>query len=75
MTIVKLWSWRGQGGISRLLLENGVAYFIFATAGNLVQAVLPALNLSGLMNVIFLVGILLSLLSNLPDTLVYSQSP
>ncbi|PVF98833.1 hypothetical protein CPB86DRAFT_796958 [Serendipita vermifera] len=65
MTIVKLWSWRAQGGISRLLLENGVAYFVFATAGNLVQAVLPALNLSGLMNVIFLpVAMMISVIAS-----------
>ncbi|KAG8833607.1 hypothetical protein FRC17_010359 [Serendipita sp. 399] len=65
MTIVKLWSWRSQGGISRLLLENGVAYFVFATAGNLVQAVLPALNLSGLMNVVFLpVAMMISVIAS-----------
>lgn len=65
LTIVKLWSWRAQGGISRLLLENGMAYFVFATAGNLVQAVLPALNLSGLMNVIFLpVAMMISVIAS-----------
>ncbi|KIM19952.1 hypothetical protein M408DRAFT_334204 [Serendipita vermifera MAFF 305830] len=65
MTIIKLWSWRGQGGISRLLLENGVAYFVFATAGNLVQAVLPALGLSGLMNVVFLpVAMMISVIAS-----------
>ncbi|KAG8772572.1 hypothetical protein FRC16_005639 [Serendipita sp. 398] len=65
MTIVKLWSWRSQGGISRLLLENGVAYFVFATTGNLVQAVLPALNLSGLMNVVFLpVAMMISVIAS-----------
>jgi len=65
LTIVKLWSWRAQGGISRLLLENGMAYFVFATAGNLVQAVLPALNLSGLMNVLFLpVAMMISVIAS-----------
>jgi hypothetical protein len=54
LVLVKLWTWRKQEGLNRTLLENGVVYFIFASCGNLVQAVLAALNLSGLLNTLFL---------------------
>jgi len=67
LAVVKLWAWRKQGGLSQMMLENGIGYFIFASCGNLVQAVLAALNLSGLMNVLFLpVAMCISVIGTLP---------
>jgi hypothetical protein len=68
LIVVKLWAWRKHGGLTRMLLENGIGYFIFATSGNLVQAVLAALNLSGLFNILFLpVAMCVSVIGMLPD--------
>jgi hypothetical protein len=54
LAVVKLWAWRKQGGLSQMMLEKGIGYFIFASCGNLVQAVLAALHLSSLLNILFL---------------------
>ena len=54
LAVVKLGAWRKEGGLSQMMLENGIFYFIFASGGHLVQAVLAALSLSGLLNVLFL---------------------
>jgi hypothetical protein len=51
---IKLWQWRGQSGISDILLRDGLAYFIFASAGNLLQAIFPALRLNPIWNITFL---------------------
>ncbi len=52
--MAKLWSWRKDGGLSQVMLENGIGYFIFASCGNLVQAVLAALHRSNVLNILFL---------------------
>ena len=52
--MAKLWAWRKNGGLAQMMLENGISYFIFASCGNLVQAVLAALHLSSVLNVLFL---------------------
>lgn len=68
LAVIKLWAWRKQGGLSQMMFENGIVYFIFASCGNLVQAVLAALNLSGLLNVMFLpVAMCISVIGTLPD--------
>jgi hypothetical protein len=68
LAVIKLWAWRKQGGLSQLTLENGIGYFIFASCGNLVQAVLAALNLSSLLNVLFLpVAMCISVIGMSPD--------
>lgn len=68
LAVIKLWAWRKQGGLSQMMFENGIVYFIFASCGNLVQAVLAALNLSGLLNVLFLpVAMCISVIGTLPN--------
>jgi len=68
LVVVKLWAWRKQGGLSQMMLEKGISYFIIASCGNLVQAVLAALHLSSLLNVLFLpVAMCISVIGMFPN--------
>ncbi|KAG9050125.1 hypothetical protein FS837_007650 [Tulasnella sp. UAMH 9824] len=51
---VRLWRVRGRGGISSLLLRDGMAYFFITFIVNFVQTVLAALSLNPIMNIIVL---------------------
>ncbi|KAG8885203.1 hypothetical protein FRB98_001931 [Tulasnella sp. 332] len=48
----KLWKSRDQGGISSLLLRDGIGYFIAAFGSNLVQVILAGMKLNPIMNII-----------------------
>ena len=67
LAVAKLWTWRKDGGLSQMMLENGIGYFIFASCGNLVQAILAALHLSSVLNILFLpVALCISVIGSLP---------
>ncbi|KAG8949821.1 hypothetical protein FRC00_007962 [Tulasnella sp. 408] len=51
---VRLWRVKGRGGISSLLLRDGIAYFFITFIVNFVQTVLAALSLNPIMNIIVL---------------------
>lgn len=51
---VRLWRTRGRGGISSLLLRDGMAYFLVTFIVNFVQTVLAGLNLNAIMNIMVL---------------------
>ncbi|KAG8981257.1 hypothetical protein FRC05_004159 [Tulasnella sp. 425] len=51
---VRLWRARTSGGISGLLLRDGMAYFLVTFIVNLVQTVLAGLSLNPIMNIIVL---------------------
>ncbi|KAG8898722.1 hypothetical protein FRC01_010788, partial [Tulasnella sp. 417] len=51
---VRLWRTRGRGGISSLLLRDGMAYFFITFIVNLVQTILASLDLNPIMNIIVL---------------------
>ncbi|KAG8857664.1 hypothetical protein FRB96_005682 [Tulasnella sp. 330] len=48
----KLWRSRGQGGISSLLLRDGIGYFLATFASNMVEVILSAMRLNAIMNII-----------------------
>ena len=67
LAVAKVWTWRRDGGLSQMTLKKGIGYFIFASCGNLVQAVLAALHLSSVLNVLFLpVALCISVIGTLP---------